>query len=250
MNKRYDKFKEEKPKKVLVENSYETDTRKSFVISHLKLRKIIGILGFFLPIVLILGSAINNASWLPSISDYYHSTMKIIFTGILFTIATFFWTSKGESLAENTLNNIAAICASLVALLPTPNNVEHIFDTNQTYTVSQLTGFECFSIEKKPYVGVLHFVSAGIFFICLILLVLCFFLKREKMFIEKNSYRIWGYRVTGWGMVISICFVILFKIYPVTWPSTFIFETTALWCFGFAWIIKSNDHEELLIHKQ
>ncbi len=150
-------------KSILKENTYTTD-HDNHVISHRTLRSLIGGLAFILPIILIFGSVVKNHDILPSISDYYHSVMKIFFTGVLFTISTFFWTFIGEEKHETILNKAAAFFALLVALIPTKNKF-NFFEKGKTYTYEQLNGFQCYSIAHTDIIGNVHLVAAGLFFI-------------------------------------------------------------------------------------
>jgi hypothetical protein len=53
------------------------------------------------------------------------------------------------------------------------------------------------------------------------------------------------YKICGWAIIISITLIALFNfiIEPTKGLfvySTFIFETTALWAFGTAWLVKGS----------
>lgn len=65
-------------------------SKKDLVISYLLLRRLIGMLGFLLPFVLIAGAGLfSNAAWLqPSISHYYFSVMHIVFV-VVFVVRLF-----------------------------------------------------------------------------------------------------------------------------------------------------------------
>jgi hypothetical protein len=246
LNDKFGKAREGDNKSEVKDDTYITDN-DNHVISHLKLRKTIGVLAFILPITLILGSVfVNNGVVLPSISHYYHSAMKILFTGVLFTIATFFWTFQGDNFFETTLNRIAAICGTLVALIPTNNSKTHLLEEGESYSYSQLTGFQCYSVAKEGIVGKLHLFFALIFFVILIIMVISVFLPREKRNIEPAKWKITIYQISGYGMIICILLIGLFmSIGEVSFPSTFIFEWIALALFGLAWFVKGQDEDGL-----
>ncbi len=72
------------------------DNQQTLVISYLTMRKVIGILGVALPVVLVIGTLINgdkNAVQ-DSISDYYHTGMRDAFVGILCMVALFLFHIK------------------------------------------------------------------------------------------------------------------------------------------------------------
>jgi len=52
------------------------------------------------------------------------------------------------------------------------------------------------------------------------------------------------YKICGWGILISIIMIVLFNfVIPqkgLFVYSTFIFETTSLWFFGTAWLVKGS----------
>lgn len=235
--------------KNIKEDGYVTDPVEHMVISFLLLRRLIGTLGIALPIVLVLGSATQNAELLPSISHFYHSSMKIIFTGVLFTIAAFFWTSNGEIPLEKWLNKIAALSATLVALLPTKNQEKYFLKEGYNYTISDFNNFFCYSIRKPDSVGNVHLCCAAIFFICLISLIYFVFLPREKESIEPNRLKVKLYKISWIGMTISILLIMFLTSISVNsqkLPYTFILETIALLLFGMAWITKGHSHENSL----
>lgn len=162
----------------LNENGYETDPNENIVISYLSLRRIIGILGIALPIILLMASFVNNEDILPSISHYFHSSMKIVFTGTLFTIATFLYTYNGEDFEEKIICKIASILAALIAIVPTKSRI--ILEPEKYYTIHNFTKFESPSVPTKDWVGYWHLIFAGLFFTTLFILIWCKFIPHEK----------------------------------------------------------------------
>lgn len=68
------------------------------VISYNTLRKAIGFIGFLLPVIVVLGSFISSDlhTVLPSISDYYFTTMGDVLIGCLCAVAFFLFCYKGH----------------------------------------------------------------------------------------------------------------------------------------------------------
>ena len=103
-----------------------TDTDEAFIASHLPLRRVLGILGVVLPIVLLLWELSLGDGIRDSISSYYNlgtearkcvETLQLrprdAFVGILFAIAWFLWTYE-VLFVETTLPVILHVCSHWV----------------------------------------------------------------------------------------------------------------------------------------
>lgn len=95
--------------------------------SYVILRNGIGVLGFALPIVMVVGGGLDHIQ--ASLSAYYHysaehpaqygaGTMRDVFVGMLCAIGAFLFFYRGHSLQEDVALNIAGIAAVLIALFP------------------------------------------------------------------------------------------------------------------------------------
>jgi hypothetical protein len=220
------------------------------IISYQKLRTFIGITGILLPVLTVLGCYLfgaGNYSWQHSISHYYYSRMHIIFVGTLCVLGGFMITYKGKRKKNDTpwesrVSNIAGFCAFGIASFPTcfdgfrppsggPDQYIHLLDS------------------PDKFWGGVHFAFAGALFFCFILFCLWFFQKPDGVYTgeleTKWKRRKAFYKFCGWGIAISIIMIALFSfiIRPtegIFVYSTFIFETTSLWFFGSAWLIKGS----------
>ena len=214
-------------------------------------RKTLGLLGFFLPTLLILFSTIFYAMGVEdkvfqvSISHYYYSKLHIVFVGVLCLQAGFLTCYKGKKGSlDNLVSNFAGVFALLVAVFPT-----------------KLAGFEVIASLYINYfhswMAVIHYISAFLLFVCFA--IFCFFLftisdidikklnKEEK---DKKNLRNRFYRTCGWIIVFSILpMLVIFTLekleiyYPINGLikySTFIFESIALMAFGVSWFLKST----------
>lgn len=252
MNSRYNKYlKPENPKEIN-EDGYETDKIENIVISYLSLRKSIGFLGIILPILLLIGTLFYNNEILPSISHYYHSSLKIIFTGILISIATFLWSYNGEDSEENHLCTTSAILAILIVIFPTKNDI-NLLKENQVYYKNDFSLFVPPSSSDITWISGMHFLCAGLFFLCLILMILWKFKGHEKKYGGNKTILI-IYNICGYGMILSILGIILAKFIINNNKSclTFILESIALILFGLAWLIKGETLNKInyLINKK
>lgn len=117
---------------VLSNNPPARDSRelwKHFSDSYFSLRVALALFALCLPFVLWLyGDYIHGLDLRASMSGYFWAAakdsqcatfpMRTIFVGFLFAIAICLYAYKGLTPLENTLLNLAAICAFLVALVP------------------------------------------------------------------------------------------------------------------------------------
>ena len=173
--------------------------------------------------------------------------MHIVFTGTLCVLGGFLITYKGKRQKtgkawESRVSNIAGFCAFGIAAFPTSfcgfqpplgGSNQYLFLLNPV---------------SKSW-GTMHFVFAGALFFCFVLFCLYFFQQPDAVYageLEKKWKRRKAfYKICGWGIAISIVMIALFNfvINPSQgiWVySTFIFETTSLWFFGIAWLVKGS----------
>ena len=215
------------------------------IISYAKLRTFIGIIGIALPVLVWLGCLILGAgkfSLQVSISHYYYSKMHIVFTGVLCVLGGFLITYRGKDKWESKLSNLAGICAFGIAAFPTTIGA---FLPPKDGTNQYLQILEAVTSGW----GNLHFAFAAALFACFTIFCLYFFQKPDENYtgrdVVKFRRRKWVYKICGWTIVISIILIYLFSFkFPhdtgILKYSTYIFETTSLWAFGTAWLVKGS----------
>lgn len=200
-----------------------TDTEKNrLVLSHLELRKVVGILGTSFAFILAFGyiAKCGCLDILDSVSDYYASIMRNIFVGYLFVIGLFLFAYKGYNRTDDIVGNLACVFALGVALFPNK-------------------GF-------GPYIQMVHFSSAGLLFGALSYFSLVLFKKSNKSVIEgRKATRNMVYTICGTVMLSCILLLIIYyaflknpdwdKYSPVYW-----LETLALVAFGVSWLTKGE----------
>lgn len=192
------------------------------MVSHLTLRRIIGVMGFVLPPALVLGCLLfgDCRIILETISDYYATVMRDIFVGILFTLALFFFSYRGYEKKDDRAGDFACYSALGVALFPTNS------------------GF-----------WLLHYISAVFLFGTLAYFSICLFTKTGNpatMTAEKHQ-RNRIYRWCGYAIIFLMVAVGLFNLFlqdhwiaslmPVFW-----LESLMLWAFGYSWLIKGKTY--------
>ena len=191
------------------------------VLSYLALRKFVGIVAFLLPFAVAVPWYLMHHEIETSISAYYYTAMRTVFTGSLCAIAMFMLGARGYDSKDETFSLLSAICAIGVALFPTS------------------PGFpSCRQID----VSYVHYTFAATLFI--ILAIFCLFLftmsagdkRKTEMKIVRNRI----YIACGMVIVISLILLPIF-VKLVKWNHGGItFESTSLWAFGFAWMVKGE----------
>ncbi len=201
------------------------------------MRRAIGYLGIFLPIILIVLSCFRffDTEVQPSISDYYYTNLRDIFTGTLAAVGLFMIRYKGHGNPsfwknDELLTNLAGFMAIGVALIP----VNPEFDHQKIYSLIPVT---------HEWLGWLHYAFAALLFGIFALLAINIFTIGQESnetipvstLNENNIYRFCGYTI-----------IVLMILVPVSenlrlfQNSTLILEAQALFLFGTAWLIKGR----------
>ena len=207
-----------------------TSSDQSLVISYRTLRKIVGILGISLPIVLFVGAfLIFGLGIQSSISSYYHTGMRDVFVGTLCVIGFFLLSYRGHEPRDDYAGDVACVAALLVAFVPTaPDGV-----------VSQ----EAMNLDF------IHLLSATAFFAMLVYFSLVLFTKTKpdttptRRKLQRNRI----YKICGVTMLTCMALMFLYKelftgtfalldaIKPVYW-----LEAIAISAFGLSWLTKGR----------
>lgn len=226
-------------------------------VIHLKtLRKAIGYVALSLPITLVLGE--NLRDWLlshelgagrvmieGSISAYFHTGMREVFVGSLCAIAVFLVCYKGYERRDNIAARVAGISVFLVALFPTRERSREAGDSGAP-VLDSATLFSSANAPDPAYVGVIHFVSAAVFFITLAVMSIYLFTLSDTLDpTPEKRQRNRVYVVSGWTILISIALVAITKLFlGDSWnqQTSFIFwlETIAVIAFAISWLTKAE----------
>lgn len=191
------------------------------LVSYQVLRRVVGLLGIFLPVVLGVGGLLIYGSLENSISDYYATPLRDVFVGLLFVIGWFLYTYHGYDDWDNRIGNAAGLMALGVALFP--------------------------AISPHPWIRVVHFSCATILFLLLAYFSMGLFTKTASHVppTPRKLIRNQIYRICGALILASIALLALF--YVRSWPAelyqarpVFWLESIALWAFGFSWFVKSE----------
>ena len=209
------------------------DKNKSFILSYLMLRKLIGILGMLLPFTCLLGgSVLRNAPVMDSISAYYHSNMRDVLVGLLVGVSLFLMTYKGYERRDMLVAVASGIAGLGIAIFPCASRV----DPPSAVGIFLLT---------PPLNGYLHYGSSAIFFILLgINSFFLFTLGNKESWTKSKSIRNGIYRGCGIAIFVSLLTLLILTIILgdelIATAWTFVFETIMLLAFGISWLVKGE----------
>ncbi|MGB3297465.1 MAG: hypothetical protein WBA76_04285 [Phormidesmis sp.] len=206
-----------------------TPKNNRLVVSYLMLRKSVGCLGMGLPFILALGGGLLfDLPIQPSISDYYHTSMRDVFVGVLFAMGVFLFSYKGYGKQDNWAANIAAVCVIGTALFPT--------------TPLDPSGL-------AATIGKVHIAFATVYFITLAYFSLVLFTKSDptRPATPQKLRRNAVYRVSGYTILLAIVLLVLLKLLPVdfktslqTFDPVFWLEAVMVIAFGISWYVKGE----------
>lgn len=210
-----------------------------------RLRKAVGLIGFALPVLLLISVAVFKVEMQDSISEFFFTAMRDVFVLTLTGIGVFLITyyghdpDEGDILTDWGLSTIAGVTALAVALIPTMCNATNCY--------SPLTFFDRL-ITSDSAQNILHFGAAGIFFTALALMCLKLFTKSDRPSpgpLKSRRNRI--YRLCGWVILTMVAALFVVKLvlgdpwgWDESWHFTFWAEAIAVWAFAIAWLVKGE----------
>ena len=230
------KFNEKEQKELLIKNSYT-------------LRKLIGVLGILLPVLLPLLLLFTDGftEVLPSISHYYYTKSGPLFIAIMSLLAIFFIIYK-EKCTDFIISSITGMAALIVVLLPTDSLLQGCLNISENHIVTIL--------EKNPTREAFHYIAAGIFLFSLAYMSIFRFTIPSKGYENAKKQLQLRHRLyRTLGIIMVFCLLIIFfgsdhfnKIVPNAFHTfyedhhlTFWLETVAVECFGISWLVKGGE---------
>ena len=214
-----------------------------WLTSQKTLRKLIGVLGVCLPILLFLTLLVDAGFNKPlfSLSHYYFTRASSIFVVIVSLLAIFLLIYKGEDRIDFYLSTIAGIFALCVVLFPTSNISRLCNDENFKYSLTIM--------KDSMFRMGLHYVSASIFLVCLALMSIFVFTKSNKSPDQRGRpkrIRNRIYRTCGIIMLIAIAIMLTNVIGIISnetfskYQLVFWMEVIAIEAFGISWLTKAE----------
>lgn len=219
------------------------DAAVLYVRSYLLIRTVVGLLGVALPTVLLLADWLllgGEAELRGSLSAYYHSPARDVFVGILFVVGVLLMTylAGQRDTWDFWLSLVAGLAALGVALLPTPRP--------GLPEAARRCGEEprppgCSGVQQalgETLTGVLHFVLAAIFILCLA--AMCFLFARRA---ARHDGAVGVARLLrGAGVVILLAVAwagvgSLADIEVDGLEALYLGEVVAIYAFGLCWFV-------------
>jgi len=221
------------------------ELQHEMVMSHLRVRRALGWLGVFLPVVLIIGGIINESE--PTISDFYHTAFRDLYVGTLCAIGIFLIAYKGHppkgadvwdtnKVNDNRLTNIAGVAALVMAFFP---------NLPTTQGIAPITQAGVLSLASPP----IHYIGALFFFTTLGLICLKQF-ARSNNEDDARFYRRCGYVI--FAALAATMIAVVFRRFTEG-PGhqlvednniIFWFEAFGTWAFAAAWLRKGRAQKE------
>lgn len=227
------------------------EQHNDLVLSFLSVRRALGMLGFFLPLVLLAYALTLGQGLLFSISDYFYSPMREVFTGTLCALAVFLWNYEGyrrdpdQVISDRRVSRIAALGALLVALAPIGPGLA---DPAAPDLAREATFLQ--ELLGPRICQYLHFIGATAFFSALAVYCLVLFTRSDKPEPDtKKQCENIIYRRCGTTIVICMVLIALTiwtglnknALSPVFW-----LESIACFAFATSWLVKGKRLQPLV----
>ena len=221
-----------------------SEDEKIGLTSQETLRRVVGVLGMLLPVLLWVFVFVDNghAEPLDSISHYYFTRVGSIFCVVVSLLAIFLMIYKGKEPMDFYLSFTAGIFAFFVILFPTDNITQLCCDADKSYSVTQL--------KISSFRTTFHYISAAVFLLCLAIMSIFVFTKSNKVpaaMTRNKRKRNLIFHICGWLMIAAL--VTIFTAGFLGWMPddlynkyhiTFWMETLAIEAFGISWLVKGK----------
>lgn len=205
-----------------------------YVITYFTIKKTIGVLGILFPILMAFGGLLGGSRELQgTISNYYYTNMRDMFSGILYVVGLFLICEKGYDTVDEIASNIAGAAALGIAFFP----------MSLGHPVPQPIGV--LALDERLS-DIIHLASAATFFLSSSFISLFLFtksgadrtnpgkLRRNRIFV-----------ICGIVMLSSITLTHVYNLFLKTpewdrYRPVFFLESVALVAFGFSWLVKGE----------
>ena len=218
----------------------DNGTNQLLISSYIWLRRLMGALGFLLPVVLFFWGLALSGSILDSISDYYSLRTRDAFVGILFGIACILAAYKGYDRIDDITGKVAGLFALGVAFIPNTaggwQTTVHLLFAAGLFLALSFFSLFCFTKTKEsPPNDLRHTVTSFRFGR----------IKSNEEGMRRKKIRNKVYVTCG---LIMLACLALIGLYYKFWENTAIsvikpvlwLEWVMIWAFGFSWAVKGE----------
>jgi hypothetical protein len=213
--------------------------RRPPLIPNRTLRRMIGVLGLSLPIVLFVWSVFLTRSHflLDSISSYYHTDLRYFFVGTLCSVSLLLFAYRGYDVTDFIASKIAGLAVLGIAFSP-------------AYIRSPVNAYVEIAPNVSDATNLVHYLCAAIFFAALAMDSLFLFTKTAGsanggMGTSEKRARNVAYRICG--IMLFACPILMVTVDMLPLGSgilaikpAFWLETLSLFAFGFSWLVKGE----------
>jgi len=219
------------------------DPAALYVRSYLLIRTVVGALGVALPTVLLLADRLllgGEAALRGSLSAYYHSPARDLFVGTLFVVGVLLMTylAGQRDTWDFWLSLVAGVAALGAALLPTPRPG---LPVGAARCGAEPRPRGCTGVQQalgETVTGVLHFVSAGVFILCLA--AMCFLFARRAVRFDGTVGVARLFRGAGVLILVAVAWAGLGSLAGIAvdgMEALYLGEVVAVYAFGFCWFL-------------
>jgi hypothetical protein len=209
------------------------------VISFRTMRRMIGVLGIALPIILFAWSVLLTKEHflLDSISSYYHTNLRDVLVGILCAVSFFFFALNGYDELDFLAYKVASASALGVAFFP-------------AFIKSEVNPHIHIAPNLSAATNAVHCTCAALFFLTLAFISAFLFTKTSKGntradMTGRKRARNGVYVACGSAIFACIVLLLILNLLPDSSPilridPVFWIEAVALFAFGFSWLVKGE----------
>lgn len=198
------------------------------------MRRLIGILGIALPVVLVLGGLMQSEPAIQgSISGYYYTSMRDLFVGSLCAVSLFLMSYKGYERIDNFIAKMSGAFALGMVIFPT------------SMFSGKVVRVGVFLIDDDVSLYI-HLIFGALFFLSLSFNSIFLFTRRHPGVMGKGKkrrnviYRSCGIVMIMAMLCIAIYMLFFMNTYIAKMDPVLIFESIALMAFGVSWLVKGN----------
>jgi hypothetical protein len=198
------------------------------------MRRLIGILGVALPIIVVIGGlAQAQPSVQGSISGYYYTNMRDLFVGILSGVGLFLISYKGYEKIDDIVAKMSGAFALGMIIFPTGMYSARIVKVGM------------FLIDDNISANI-HLIFGTLFFLLLSFNSLFLFTRRHPGVMGKaKKRRNVVYRLCGIVMASAIGCIIIYTVFlrdtvVARYDPVLILESIGLIAFGVSWMVKGE----------
>ena len=210
------------------------------MLSRIWNRRFIALVGFALPVVIVLSGFINFGSVLDSLSDYFDVRSREVFVVMLLIVAWCLFKYNGYDFIDNLVGKLAGLCA--LGVLFFPNNaggwqsVLHFVSATGLFLVFAFICLFLFTKTKdSPPNNLWHTIKSFRFGI----------IRSNEPGMEFKKKRNKVYVACGVALLVNMLITVLYNLF---WQDTgisvikpvLVLEWLMIWTFAFSWLVKGQ----------